>query len=250
MQPQSPGGQLPPAPNGSMLPNAQFPQTPTGAFKPPKGHSHLGWIIAISVTAFLLLAAIGFGIWAYTERDTYKTKSDEIVKREVDLAVQKNTSEKEKEFTEREKNPFKKYNSPSQFGSVSVTYPKTWAAFVTEKDNAQTHVDGYFHPNFVPGIDSGTSFALRIEVVNQSYDSQMKLLEAKVKSGKVKVTPFRAAKVPQVLGARIDGEINNGQKDSMVMFPIRDKTLKVYTETEQFLKDFNDIILPNLVFVP
>jgi len=46
------------------------------------------------------------------------------------------------------------------------------------------------------------------------------------------------------------GQIINGKKGSMVMFPLRDKTLKVWTEADQFVGDFNNSVLPNLTFVP
>jgi hypothetical protein len=250
MQPNGPQ-QLPQVPPGQYPYQGQAPlgQVPTPVGKPKK-HSHLVWIVSLVLTVLLFLGALGFGIWAFSERDTYKNKTDAVVAKEVELAVQKNTSEKEKEFVEREKNPFKKYDGPAQFGSVSITYPKTWAAFVTEKATGSSPVDGYMHPGFVPGTDSGTAFALRIEVVDRAYDLELKNLESKVKQGTLTVAPYRAPKVPEVLGARVDGEINKGQKDSMVMFPIRDKTLKITTQSETFLKDFNDIILKELVFVP
>jgi hypothetical protein len=53
-----------------------------------------------------------------------------------------------------------------------------------------------------------------------------------------------------VVGSRIDGEINLGQKDSMILLPVRDKTIKISTESQEFMGDFNDIVLANLKFVP
>jgi hypothetical protein len=78
----------------------------------------------------------------------------------------------------------------------------------------------------------------------------MRTYESATKAGKVKVSPFKADKVQNILGSRIDGEINAGQKDSMIVVPLRDKTLKVWTESDQFVGDFNTVILPNLTFVP
>ena len=110
--------------------------------------------------------------------------------------------------------------------------------------------DWYLHPDFVPGTQSGTSFALRIEVAQKTYDSELKQFDGKVRAGKVTVTPFRADLVQDVLGARVEGEINQGQKNIMVLFPVRDKTLKISTQSETFYKDFNEIILKTLKFVP
>lgn len=215
-----------------------------------KKHHSWSLIISLIVSLLLLLGAIGFGVWAYGGREDYKNNVDQKISAAVDVAKQQKSEEKDKEFIEKEKNPYKTYKGPSTFASINITYPKTWAAFVTETDKSSNPVDGYFHPNFVPGVQSGTAFALRIQMVNQPYNQQLKEFESKTKQGKVKVSPYKAPKVPDVLGSRIEGEINTGQKDYMVMFPVRDKTLKVWTESESFLKDLDGIILPNLTFVP
>ncbi len=225
------------------------PPFPPVAASQGKKHSW-GLIIAFIITLLFLIGAISFAAWAYLGREDYKNNADKKIADAVSAAQKKTSEEKDKEFVEKEKNPYKEYKAPSAFATVSITYPKTWAAFVTETDKSSTPVDGYFHPLFVPGIQSGTDFALRIQVVNQPYDQEVKQFEGKVKSGKVKVSAYKAPKVPSVLGSRVEGEINTGQQDVMVLFPVRDKTLKISTESRQFVGDFDNIILANLTFVP
>lgn len=219
---------------------------------PPAPKKHHAWslIIPLVLSVVFLLAALGFGLWAFTSRADYKDNSDQKSAEAVEIAVQQESSRKDNEFIEKEKNPYKKYAGPAAFGTLDVSYPKTWSAFVTETDKGATPVDGYFHPNFVPGLQSGTAFALRVQVTNQAYDAEMKLLESKVKAGKVKITAFSAKNVAGVTGARADGEINTGQQGSMILIPLRDKTIKISTESQQFMNDFNSIILENLKFVP
>jgi hypothetical protein len=36
----------------------------------------------------------------------------------------------------------------------------------------------------------------------------------------------------------------------MVVIKVRDKTLKIYTESTDYMSDFNDIVLKNLTFSP
>jgi hypothetical protein len=207
-------------------------------------------IIPLVIVTLLFFGSAGFAFWAYGGMKDYKNNADQKIAKAVEVAKQQTSDEKDKEFTEKEKNPFKKYEGPSSFGSVSVTYPKTWAAYVAESGSGGTPVDGYLYPDFVPATNSGKQFALRVQVVDRTYDQEMKQFDSKAKSGKVKVSPFKVDKVPNVLGARVEGEVNTGQQDVMVIFPIRDKTLKVWTESSQFVGDFNNIILPNLTFVP
>ena len=213
--------------------------------------SHNWWlIIGIVIGVILLIAAAAFGFWAYSSRQDYKYNSDKKAADVAQIAVQKESTRKDNEFVEKEKNPLQQYQGPAAFGSVDVSYPKTWSAYVVEEDKGGTHIDGYFHTNFVPGLQSKTAYALRVQVTSQSFEAEMKQFDAKVKAGKVKVTPYAAKNVPNVTGARVDGEINQGQSGSMVLLPLRDKTIKISTESQQFVGDFNNIILPNLKFSP
>lgn len=207
-------------------------------------------LIPLVISIVLFLGAVGFGVWAYTSMQDYKNNSDKKVTSAVEIAEQQTSTAKDKEFLEKEKNPLKQYKGPAAFGTVNIQYPKTWSAFITESDKNDTPVDGYLHPNFVPGVQSGTDFALRVKVLSKQYADVLKQYESKVKSGKVKISPYTAPKVSNVLGSRIEGEINTGQQDSMVLFPLRDKTLEISTESSQFKGDFDSIILANLTFVP
>ncbi|MBA3758643.1 hypothetical protein H0X10_03370 [Candidatus Saccharibacteria bacterium] len=244
-------------PNNQQVPNGLPPtgvQPGQEPFQQPQAASQMKKhfnVLIIPLVLFVLFffGALGFGVWAFGERNTFKNETDKIVAKEVVLTEQRVKSEKDKEFVESEKRPTKRYTGPALYGSVELEYPKTWSAFITEGESS-TPIDGYLHPDFVPGTRSGTSFALRVEVVQRSYDSELKQYESKVKSGKLAITPFRAEQVPGVLGARVEGEINTGQKDIMVLFPLRDKTLKISTESETFYGDFNSIILKTLKFVP
>lgn len=216
----------------------------------PKKRQGLGLIVPLVLSVILLLASLGFGIWAFTSRADYKNNSDKKSADAVALAVQRESSRKDKEFVEKEKLPLKKYLGPAAFGTLEISYPKTWSAFITELDKGSTPVDGYFHPNFVPGLQSGTAFALRMQVTSQAYDQEMKQFETKGKTGKVKITAYSPKNVAGVVGARVDGEISTGHQGTMILLPLRDKTIKIYTESQQFVGDFNSIILENLKFIP
>lgn len=230
-----------------MSPQGQVPQYQSANSARP--HSKVLLIVTIVLGVFLL-GSIIFALWSFTERNTYKNNTDKIVAEKVATAKQQTSDEKDKEFVEKEKNPLKEYKGPATYGSVSIMYPKTWSAYVNQSGDGGQPLNGYFHPNFVPAIDSGTAFALRLEVVGRSYEQVVKEFDSKVKSGKVKVSPYQAPKVPTIAGSKVEGEINQGQKGIMVLFPLRDKTLKISTQTDSFQKDFTEIILANLTFSP
>lgn len=209
-------------------------------------------IIPLILVVLLLFGAGGFAIWAYGSRQDYKTNTDQKIATAVKVAQDQTSSEKDKEFVEKEKSPIRDYRGPSAYGSVVIKYPKTWSAFVTEANQSTNIViDGYFHPSFVPGIQSGTSFALRLQVSSRPYDEELKQFEGVVKQGKVAVKPYKAANVSTAsVGSRLDGTIATGKQGSMVILPMRDKTLKIWIEATQFQNDFDTIILPNMSFSP
>lgn len=232
---------------GNTQPPLQYGGMPVG--QPKKSLNAL--LIPLILAVVFLLGAIGFAVWAYMGMQDYKLNVQPKIDQAVEIAKQETATAKDAEFVEKEKSPVRTYKAGVTAGSLVITYPKTWSAYVEESDQDTELVNGYFHPSFVPAANSGTDFALRVEVISRSYDEELKQLEGKAKSGKVKISAYKAPKMPAgQVGARIDGEINTGQQDSMVMFPLRDKTIKISTESAQFLGDFNNIVLANLTFEP
>ncbi len=78
----------------------------------------------------------------------------------------------------------------------------------------------------------------------------MKQFEANVKTGKVKVSPYVPKNVSGVSGSRVTGEIYTGQSGTMVLIPLRDKTIKISAGAEQFISDFDKVVLENFSFIP
>lgn len=222
------------------------PQQPFMASDVKKSHGK-GMLIALAIFAILSMT---FGVLWLTTASKYSDLSnnfDQKLAVATEEAAEEISAKKDAELAEKEKSPFKVYEGPAAFGSVKVTYPKTWAAFVTEEDRGSTPINGYFHPGFVPGIQSGTAFALRLEVMETDYAQLLRKFENDSKSGKVKVTPYQ---VSNTAGVRIDGELENKKKGSAILFPLRDKTVRLTAESEQFVPDFNEIILKNFTFSP
>lgn len=203
-------------------------------------------LIPFIVTVVFFLASAGFGVWAYMSRQDYKDNSDQKSKAAVAVAVDKAKSEKDNEFLEREKEPNRTYNGPETLGSITFKYPKTWSVYFDDKNNNLTILA---HPKTVPA-DQSTTYALKIEVISQSYDQVIKTFDPFVKSGKLKASAFTLPKQPKILGFRVDGEIEQNKQGSTVVLPLRDKTIKVSSQDKQFLNDFNKTILTSFNFVP
>lgn len=208
-------------------------------------------LVPLILCAFLFFLMTGFAIWAYMGRQDYKTNAEEKVAVAVEVAKEETATAKDNEFVEKEKIPFDDYQGPASFGSVLVRYPKTWSAYVNEKGTGKTPVDAYFHPKFVPSTEQRPTYALRVQVVDTAYANELKSYDAYVKNGSLKATPYKPEKVPTVTGVRLDGKLSGKIQGSLILVPMRDKTLKIWTEADNtYLKDFNQNILPNYTFEP
>jgi len=209
-------------------------------------------VLPLAIMAVLLLSTLIFGIWAFAGMQDYKTNSDKKSAVAVAKAVKEEDVKKDAEFAEKEKSPVKSYSGPATFGSIVLQYPKTWSAYIEEASTASssTPVNGYFSPNFVPAIQSASLFALRVQVVNTGYVEVLKSFDSAVKSGKASVAAYRAPKVPGVLGSMVSGSLTDKKTGSMVILPLRDKTIKIWTEGADFNGDFNSIVLAGLTFIP
>ncbi len=203
------------------------------------------------VIALLFIVSASFGFWAYAGRQDYKLNSDAKVASAVTVARQAESTAKDRQFAEIEKQPLRNYNGPQAFGSLVVAYPKTWSAYVDDSGSGNATVDGFFYPGTVPALTAqNSSFALRVQVLAQSYSSIVTSVRDAQETSKAIVTPFALAKVPSVVGVRVDGNFKEQKVGSMVILPLRDKTIEISTESNDFLNDFNKNILPNLTFVP
>jgi hypothetical protein len=210
-------------------------------------HSGVTLLILLVVFILLFIGSAGFGLWAFSERNDYKNNTNEKTNEAVTIAVKEAEAQKDAEFAEREKQPLTEYSGPADFGSVRIKYPRTWSAFVSEDSKSTTPVDGYFHPKVVPGLKSGTAYALRVEVIEADYARELKKFDGDSKAGRVSVSPIQ---INNIVGARVDGQLDKNKKGSTVLFPLRDKTLRLTTESETFVPDFDNIILKELTFSP
>ncbi|HKX73283.1 MAG TPA: hypothetical protein VJM32_04685 [Candidatus Saccharimonadales bacterium] len=196
------------------------------------------------VLAVILVGVSGFAIWAFVEYQDHKNNVDGKVAAAVKDAKADQQKEDQAAFLEQEKLPTRELTGPAELGGVSLAYPKTWSVYLANNgENSQ--YEAYLHPGAVPSTQNRTSYALRVSVVNASYESTTASYSQKVKEGELKASPI---KVNELDGLRLDGKFTETIQGSMVLFKIRDKTLRVYTENNTYVADFDKIVLPSLKF--
>ncbi len=206
-------------------------------------------VVPLILVVLLFLSAAGFGVWAFSSRQDYKNNSDKKVAVAVVDAQKQTQITDAKQYAEAAKNPLKKFVGPAAFGSVSVSYPKTWSLYALM--GGANPLDTYFQPDYVPDINSQNSaFALRVQVISQTYDTVVQQFNSQVQQKTATLAPYSLPKVPGVVGSRIDGAISTNQQGAIIVLPLRNVTLQISTQSTTYLNDFNNIILPNLTFTP
>lgn len=203
-------------------------------------------LIPLIFSILFLMAAVGFGAWAFLERSEYKNNSDQKAAAAVAVAVERAKSEKDNEFIEKEKLPLKTYTGPLEFGGITLKYPKTWSAY-SKSDSSQLTL--LLNPDVVSSGEN-IAYALKVEVLDRQYSQVFSEHESNIKQGKTKAAAYTLPKVPSVVGLRLDGELGVNKNGAAVYLPLRDKTLKISTESQERVGDFNNIILPNFEFKP
>jgi len=217
-----------------------------------------GVAVSLVFTILLLIAAIVFGVWAFSSRQDYKDHTDAKINAAVTVAKQNEDKVKDAQFVQEEKNPLKTWSGPEAYGSLVMAYPKTWSGYVavaSGNSSSSSPVDGYFYPGVVPSVsDQNSSFAVRVQINSQSYATIVQQLGQADAQNPRTVTPYALPKLPKVVGVKVTGSLpsNSGSQKTgvMVVLPLRSQTLEIWTEGSQFTSDFNNIILPNFSFSP
>src|SRR5262245_34230064 len=115
MNPQSPYPGQP-----GMPPVLPQPYPPMKAASQQKRHISWGLIIPLILFVLISFGVSGFALWAFGERNDYKNNSDKKAAAAAEVAKHQAEDAKEKDFLERDKNPYKEYKGPAAFGSLDI----------------------------------------------------------------------------------------------------------------------------------
>ncbi len=200
-------------------------------------------IIGLSVFA---VAFAALSVWAFVNYMDQKNNVDSKVSAAVTSAEKQLSDELEAKFIEREKEPLKSFSGPSDYGTLSFKYPKTWNVYISNDGAKGNGYEAYFSPSAVPSLNStGSRYALHVAIVNETYEEVLGEYEALVKKGDLKTS---ATKAGGQNGTRLDGSFSKDIRGAAVVYKIRDKTAIIQTDADTFKADF-DALTQTISFV-
>jgi hypothetical protein len=202
-----------------------------------------GVSVSALTIAGLIVFCVGFAglaVWAYVSYIDQKDNVDAKVSKAVAVAEKEQADQLEAKFIEREKEPNRSFAGPSDFGSVSFKYPKTWSVYVDNSGTGTETFNAYLNPGTVPSLkDKASRYALRVSITGARYEDVLEQYKDEVEKGSLKSSVTKSG---TQTGTRFDGNFTKDIRGSSVVFKIRDKTLTVRTDADTFKEDFEAII--------
>lgn len=228
----------PPAPGqatGSVAPLASAGSAPTA---PPKRRG-ITEIIILVITALVAVVFIGLYIHKYIQWNEVSTDVNSQIEQAVAVAIAENTTKMEEEFIEREKNPYRDFMGPEDYGSLSFQYPRTWSVYIASDAVNGGDFAAYLNPTQVEPVSLDSINALRVTIRNSPFDTVARTYENYVTNGKLS---FSTRNVGGVLANLYTGTLPNNLQGAVVIFKLRDKTVVLQTDAEIFLQEFYTLL--------
>lgn len=208
----------------------------------PPRHRHdptVKFIILMCVFIFTTLAGIGVSAWAYVNYLDQKNNVDRKVSDATALARKDQKTDDDKMYQQAEKEPNRIFTGPSDYGSLSFKYPKTWSVYEVSDANKGGTYEAIFNPGVIPPNGNDQQYALHVTIEDTAYEKVVAKYEKLVKKGDLKTSSIT---LNDQSGTRLDGKFSDDIRGSAVIIKIRDKTVTVQTEADTFLDDFNKLL--------
>ncbi|MBR3139134.1 hypothetical protein IKG38_03980 [Candidatus Saccharibacteria bacterium] len=209
-----------------------------------------GLIKTIIIVIVSLIAAtfIGLFIWAFLQYDEARTDVDGQIATAVAIATDKQHAKDEADRLETEKYPYRSFSGPIDYGQLSFEFPKTWNVYIAKDASSGGDFEAYLNPGQVDPISNTTINALRVSILNKSFEDVTKnyerYLTSKEKTLSLEsVTVNTATEGQETTANKYTGKIPNTDLNGIILiFRIRDKTVLLRTDSLLFEADFNKLI--------
>ncbi|MBQ3292765.1 hypothetical protein IJG93_00430 [Candidatus Saccharibacteria bacterium] len=203
-------------------------------------------IIALSLT---LVTFIGLFLWMFTEYSTTKSDVDGQIAVAVKEAVNENTTNLEDQFAEREKSPYLTFAGPVDYGSLTFEYPRTWSVYIANDAANGEDFEAYLNPVQVNTVSNEVINAVRVKILNRSFDSVAADYSGALEAGRDGTPPamrLESVTIGQennITANRYTGIIPETEFNGyVILFKLRDKTVLLQSDSILFDGDFNALL--------
>ena len=199
-------------------------------------------IIAIVILSMTTLTFVGLFIWMMVQYNDVSTDVNAQIKTAVDAAKMEQALEDEAEFAEREKDPYRDFAGPADYGQLSFKYPKTWSVYIASDASKGGDYEAYLNPIEVNPVSANTINALRVTIRDKAFDDVVQEYQRFMENRDANLS-VESVTVAGTTANRYTGTIPNTELNGViVIFKIRDKTAILQTDSMLFVEDFNTLL--------
>ena len=233
--------QMPPVPpSGAPSSSSGYvASSPVSVPSSRSGDSSLLKTVIIILLSLLLVGAILLSYYFFREYRVARTTIDSQVASAVAKESKNIEDSLRAEYDEEEKSPYKSFGGPTDYGSLSFKYPKTWSAYVEKDASSGGDFVAYLHPDEVPPINDDNPIALTVEISTTPYDSFVSSYSRNVESGELTSSII---KINGQDATRLSGTFGREETGTLVLIKIRDKTASFWTKGDIYISDYNKIL--------
>ena len=212
------------------------------AVSEPQSKAGLIKTIAIIIVSLIAVTFIGLFIWKNMQYGAASTDVQAQIDKAVAVAKDEQAIQLEEEFSQREKEPFRTFSGPADYGQLTFNYPKTWSVYIAQDAANGGDFSAYFNPIEVNAISKDEIYALRLTIRNRDFESVTAEYQRAI-DGKDHSLSVETVQYNNFTANRYVGTIPNTEFSGMiVIFKIRDKTVIMQTDTMLFEADFNKVL--------
>lgn len=198
--------------------------------------------VVIISTSILALIFLGLFIWQTINYNDAKTDLESKINIAVAEAKDAQAEELEAEFAVREKDPYKTFAGPVDYGELSFKYPKTWSVYIEEDANNGGNFKAHLNPDVVNTVSKETLDALKVTIRTDSFEKVVSEYQKYIDAKDSKLS-VETITVNGVTANKYSGTLPNSTfKGYIVIFKIRDKAAILETDSVLFKDDFEKII--------
>ena len=222
-----------------MMPGAQVaPQAAAGA----KKDNTLVETIILIVVCLIAATAIVFAVVFFMQYNDLNSNFESQKSAEIAKKVAEQQEIDNAKFAEDEKLPYSKFTGPSDYGSISFEYPKTWSVYVDSDGTNTNDFVAYFHPAQVdPVKDENSRYSLRFSILNQQITTVQAEYDDRLEDGSLTSSVFNADN-NKISGTKFVGKINENIQGTVILFKVNDKTAVLQTDATIYQNDFETLV--------
>ncbi len=231
--------QVQPAPAQPVV--ASVPNAPASSnFIPePKEHGNVLKTVLIVILSLTTVTFLGLFVWVLIQYTDVNSDVTGKIDDAVAAAKMDQAQKDEAEFAEREKDPYRSFSGPVDYGQLTFEYPKTWSVYVAADAANGGNFVAYFNPI---QVSAGEITALSVVISTNSFDSvtaeYQNYMERKDSNLTMTSVTFNGITANKYSGTIPNTDLNG----YVVIFKIRDKTAILQTDSVLFEGDFNKVL--------